>query len=72
MELYTLLREFADSWVLLAMFLGFVGLVVWALRPGSRMIHDDVANIPFRHEDKPACADTAEKPAGATFKEAWK
>ena len=54
MDTYSLLRQFADSWVLLAMFAGFVGVVLWAFRPGSRRTHDDSANIPFRHEDKPA------------------
>ncbi|RMD95659.1 MAG: cbb3-type cytochrome c oxidase subunit 3 [Alphaproteobacteria bacterium] len=54
METYTLLRQFADSWVLLALFAFFVGVVIWAFRPGSAAIHRDSAEIPFRHEDKPA------------------
>ena len=53
-DTYSVFRAFADSWVLLAMFVFFIGVVVWAFRPGSREIHDDTANIPFRHEDKPA------------------
>jgi cytochrome c oxidase cbb3-type subunit 4 len=51
---YHVLREIADSWVLLAMFAFFVGAVFWAFRPGSRTAHSDAANVPFRHEDKPA------------------
>ena len=54
MEEYTLLRQFADSWVLLALFVFFVGVVLWVFRPGSKASHRDTANIPFRHEDKPA------------------
>lgn len=54
MELYTLLRQFADSWMLLALFLFFCAVVLWALRPGSAALHRDIANIPFRHDDKPA------------------
>lgn len=54
MDLYSLLREFADSWVLLALFLVFLGVVLWAFRPGSRRVHEDIAMIPFRNEDKPA------------------
>ena len=54
MDLYSLFREFADSWALLALFAIFVGVVIWAFRPGSRQVHDDVANIPFRNEDRPA------------------
>jgi len=54
MDTYSLLREIADSWVLLALFVFFIGVVIWAFRPGSRDVHKDTANIPFRHEDKPA------------------
>jgi len=53
-DTYSIFRAFADSWVLLAMFVFFLGVVVWAFRPGSNKIHKDTANIPFRHEDKPA------------------
>ena len=54
MDTYSLLREIADSWVLLAMFAFFIGVVVFAFRPGATKVYDDVADIPFRHEDKPA------------------
>jgi cytochrome c oxidase cbb3-type subunit 4 len=59
MDLYTITRQFADSWALLALFLVFLGVVLWAFRPGSRRVHNDIANIPFRHEDKPAPAEEA-------------
>lgn len=67
METYSLLREFADSWVLLMLTAFFVGVVVWALRPGSAAAHRDTAEIPFRHETKPASDDD---PNGAHLKEA--
>jgi cytochrome c oxidase cbb3-type subunit 4 len=54
METYTVLRQLADSWVLLALFVFFVGAIAWAWRPGSRRLHDDAGQIPFRHEDRPA------------------
>jgi cytochrome c oxidase cbb3-type subunit 4 len=54
MDLYTLLREFADSWALLALVLFFVAVVFWAYRPGSRATHNDAANVPFRNENRPA------------------
>ncbi|UWQ13703.1 cbb3-type cytochrome c oxidase subunit 3 [Aliiroseovarius sp. M344] len=54
MDTYSLLREIADSWVLLAMFIFFLAVVAWAFRPGSRKVHEETASIPFRHEDKPA------------------
>lgn len=57
MELYTLLREFADSWALLVLFSIFIGVVFWAFRPGSRSVHDDAANSIFRNDKKPAVGD---------------
>ena len=58
METYSLLREFADSWMLL--FLFFVGVVFWVFRPGSTKTYDNPAGIPFRHEDKPASKSGAD------------
>ncbi len=60
METYSSLREFADSWMLLALTLFFIGVVVWAFRPGSREIHRDTASIPFRNDDPPQDADAEE------------
>jgi cytochrome c oxidase cbb3-type subunit 4 len=66
---YHILREFADSWALLMLFCIFVGVVIWVFRPGVRKIHDEVASIPFRHEDKPAVqsAPTARVDRGTTL-----
>lgn len=67
---YHILREFADSWAALGLFAVFVGAVVFAFRPGSRKVHDDIANIPFRHDDKPADPGeryTARQDDGATL-----
>ena len=68
MDLYSLLREFADSWVLLSLVLFFVGAVVWAFRPGSRGVHDDAASVPFRNETRPASSG----PNGVLAQEALK
>lgn len=54
MDIYSILREIADSWVLLGLFTFFVGAIIWVFRPGSRPVHSDAADIPFRHEDQPA------------------
>jgi cytochrome c oxidase cbb3-type subunit 4 len=54
METYSLLREFADSWMLLVLFAFFVGMVLYVFRPGSSEVDSDIANIPFRHENAPA------------------
>jgi cytochrome c oxidase cbb3-type subunit IV len=54
MDTYSLLRQIADSWVLIALFGFFMSAVLWAFRPGSRDTHKDAASVPFRHEDAPA------------------
>ena len=59
METYSFLRQLADSWFLLAMTLIFLGICVWAFRPGSRSTHQDVANSIFRNDDRPAEANPA-------------
>lgn len=61
METYSLLREFADSWMMLLLLTIFVGMMVWVFRPGSRKIHQDTANIPFRNDDRPAPDQEAQK-----------
>jgi cytochrome c oxidase cbb3-type subunit 4 len=50
MEKYTFLREFADSWGLLAMMLFFIGAIVILFRPGAKAMHDDAAGIPLRDD----------------------
>ncbi|MDF1856691.1 cbb3-type cytochrome c oxidase subunit 3 [Pseudooceanicola sp.] len=57
MDFYSLLREFADSWMLLVLFGFFVGVIFWVFRPGSRKTYADTAMIPFRNEQAPAPAD---------------
>ena len=54
METYSFLRAFAESWALMALFVIFVGMLVWVFRPGAKPVHDDAANSIFRHETKPA------------------
>ncbi|MFK7751609.1 MAG: cbb3-type cytochrome c oxidase subunit 3 [Sedimentitalea sp.] len=54
MELYSLLREFADSWMLLLLFIFFIGIFAWVFRPGASKTYSDTADIPFRNDDKPA------------------
>ena len=50
MDTYSLLREIADSWVLLAMFLFFVGVAIWAFLPSQNAARQDASMIPFRNE----------------------
>ncbi len=67
METYTFLREMADSWVLLALFVFLIGVFVWVLRPGATKQYQDTASIPFRNVDRPAArqdgAQSDNKPA---------
>lgn len=61
MDRYSLLRQLADSWVLLTLVLFFVGTCLFAWRPGSRALHRDAAESIFRNETRPA--DAADKDA---------
>ena len=61
MEKYSFLREFADSWMLLFLFVFFLGIVFWVVRPGSKKTYTETADIPFRHEDKPSLDKEARK-----------
>ncbi|EBA13367.1 CcoQ/FixQ family Cbb3-type cytochrome c oxidase assembly chaperone [Roseobacter sp. CCS2] len=58
MENTSFLAEVADNWMLVVMFTLFIGAILWALRPGSRDVHDETANIPFRNEDHPGSSET--------------
>ena len=49
MQDYTFMRELADSWGLLAMFVFFTGAILFAFRPGSKAIYEDVAKIPLQN-----------------------
>ena len=51
---YTFLRTLAGSIGTVFLVLSFLGVVLFAFRPGARAVHDDSAEIPFRHDDQPA------------------
>lgn len=54
MDTYSLLREIADSWVLLAMFAYFIGAAIWAFLPSQKQARQEASLIPFRNDDKTA------------------
>jgi len=56
-DTYTILQVIARSWGAMFMLLVFLGVIAFTLRPGSRQVHRDTANIPFRYDDKPASDD---------------
>jgi len=64
MSTYDTMRHFADTWVLVFMTVVFVGVVAWVLRPGSRKSYRDQAEIPFRHDDRPAAKRRGQDNAG--------
>jgi len=53
MSTYDTLRHFADTWGVAFLTLVFLAVVVWVLRPGSRKIYSEQADIPFKYEDSP-------------------
>jgi len=60
MDTYSLLRAFADSWFLIAMFSFFIGVSLWAFWPSQKSARMEAAQIPFREDTKgcsKSCAD---------------
>jgi len=47
---YHTMREFADSWGLLFLALFFVGVILFAFRPGSRRLAEEAAQIPLKDD----------------------
>lgn len=47
---YQALRTLVDSWGLLVMVIFFIGAAAMALRPGSRALQNDAAQIPFKED----------------------
>ncbi len=62
MDTYSLLREIADSWGLLAMFVFFLGAALWAFWPSQSEARKEASMIPFKdweNEDRTS-ADAAD------------
>lgn len=55
METYSILREFADSWFLIAMFTFFLGASIFAFWPSMKSDRDNAAAIPLRDDDAAGC-----------------
>ncbi|MEM6579132.1 MAG: cbb3-type cytochrome c oxidase subunit 3 [Pseudomonadota bacterium] len=55
---YTFLREFAGSWMLIAMMLFYITACLWAISPRRREANADAAQIPFRNETLDEVAET--------------
>ncbi len=48
---YEMLRQFADSWVLMAMGILFLVLVAWPFRPGMKRRSDEAATMIFKDDN---------------------
>lgn len=53
MDLFTTLRELADTWGLLFLVTAFLIVVAFAFRPNARDIHHHMASLPLRETDRP-------------------
>jgi len=49
MSTYDIMRQMADSWGLLAMFVFFAAVVLFVFRPGSKAHYEDAAQIPLKN-----------------------
>ena len=66
MDTYSLLRQFADSWVMLGIFGFFIGACIWAFLPSQAAAREDASMIPLRDDVAPSkctggCADCSRK-----------
>ena len=50
---YSMLRQFADSWGLVYLFVVFIGVILFTFRPGSAKHHAEMASLPLRDETAP-------------------
>ncbi|MCC5961714.1 MAG: cbb3-type cytochrome c oxidase subunit 3 [Rhodobacteraceae bacterium] len=53
METYDTLRYVISIVSLVAMFVLFIGVVLFIFRPGSKKVQDETSNAIFRNDDKP-------------------
>jgi cytochrome c oxidase cbb3-type subunit 4 len=73
METYSLLRHFADSWMLLVLVVFFIAVVLWVFRPGARNAQSAAAMSIFQYDRAPAPeptsgANAAESPSKESLK----
>ncbi|KIC50986.1 CcoQ/FixQ family Cbb3-type cytochrome c oxidase assembly chaperone [Tateyamaria sp. ANG-S1] len=47
---YSILREFAGSWALIAMMLFYISACLYAVRPSAKAANEDAAGIPLRND----------------------
>jgi len=47
---YETMRQFADTWGLVALVVMFVAILVWVFRPGSKQAYDEISKIPLKDD----------------------
>ncbi len=47
---YETFRQFSDSWGLAYLVVIFIGVVIFAFRPGSKKKYEDAADIPLKRD----------------------
>ena len=47
---YQVLRTLSDSWGLVYLVVVFIGVVIWAFRPGAKDAHEAAARIPLKKD----------------------
>jgi len=59
--MYTFLRHMADSWFMLLMLITFIGIAIYAFRPGTKEAYDRLRNLPLQDDDVLVEDETGEK-----------
>jgi cytochrome c oxidase cbb3-type subunit 4 len=58
-DLSAIFEQILENWTLVFLFSFFVFNALFVFRPGSRVVHEDAAQVPFRtREDAPALDET--------------
>ncbi len=47
---YETFRQFSDSWGLAYLVVIFIGVIIFAFRPGSKKKYEDAADIPLKRD----------------------
>ena len=47
---YETFRQFSDSWGLAYLVVIFIGVIIFAFRPGSKKKYEDAADIPLNRD----------------------
>ena len=50
MDTSTFLQDLAENWLVVGMMTFYLGAILWTIRPGSRKVHEDISQIPFRND----------------------